>query len=283
MALPTELPEAVRHKREPFEYNAGARIGLLCVHGFSGSPHEMRPLGEFFAQRGWHVRGIVLPRHGGYPDRLKGAKWQEWPAATRVALDDMAARCEHVFLAGLSMGGLITLRLAAEESGQAGSKLRGIAVMATPAGLFDPRSRYVKYARFVIPWFYPLRFADLGDPRIRARMMRNMRGVPVDLDDPKAVAHFKRALRIPTSAISELITFNDIVLRQLPQVRVPAFVAQGTLDRTVAARSADVIGAALGSQRKHVGWYEGFDHEMPQEDDAARLFGDIAQFFDECI
>lgn len=283
MAPLTELPEGMRRSRQPFEFNAGAPIGLLCVHGFTGSPHEMRPLGEYFAQRGWHVRGIVLPRHGGFPDLLRGAKWPEWPAAARGALDELAAHSEHVFIAGLSMGGLIALRLAAEESGRAASKLRGIAVMATPAGLYDPRSRIVRVARFLIPWFYPLQFADLSNPQIRARMKRNLRGAPIDLEDPKAVAQYKKLIRIPTGAINELITFNDVVLRQLPQVRVPAFVAQGTLDRTVAARSADIIGAALGSQRKHVGWYERFDHEMPLEEDAPRLFGDIAQFFEECL
>ena len=132
----------------------------------------------------------------------------------------------------------------------------------------------------MIPWFYPLKFVDFGDPAFRQRLVRAT-GITFNFDDPAAVAAYKNAIKLPTGAIAQLLGFIDHTLKLLPGVRTPVFVAQGTADLVVARNSADVIGARLGSQRKHVGWYEGFAHEMPLDDGAARLFADIERFFDE--
>lgn len=280
--FPFAIPQSALLARQPFEFNPESRIGLLCVHGFSGSPYEVRPLGEHFARKGWRVRGIVLPRHGGLPDALKGARWQEWPAAARAALDELSAVCDDVFVAGLSMGGLVASTLAAQESGNPGSRLRACAMLAAPSALYDSRSRFVKLGQYVIPWFYPLKFVNFNDAATRAHIQR-VTGISFDFDDASKVAAYKNAIKLPTGAIAQLMRFIDHTRALLPRVRTPVFVAQGTADKVVARDSANVIGARLGSQRKHVGWYDGFFHEMPLHDDAPRLFADIERFFDESL
>lgn len=280
--LPFEIPQSALLARQPFEFNPGSKTGLLCVHGFTGSPFEVRPLGEHFARKGWRVRGIVLPRHGGLPDALKGARWQEWPAAARAALDELNASCDHVFVAGLSMGGLVTITLAAQESTNPGSKLRACAMLAAPSALYDNRSKLVKLGQYVIPWFYPLKFVNFSDSATRAHIQR-VTGIPFDFDDAQKMAAYKKAIKLPTGAIAQLLRYIDHARALLPQVRTPAFVAQGTSDTVIARDSADVIGARLSSARKHVGWYEGVFHEMPLHDEAPRLFADIERFFDEAL
>ena len=281
-SLPFDIPHSALLARQPFEFNPGSKTGLLCVHGFTGSPYEVRPLGEHFARKGWRVRGIVLPRHGGLPDALKGARWQEWPAAARAALDELSASCEHVFIVGLSMGGLVTTSLAAQESAKPGSKLRACAMLAAPSALYDSRSKLVKLGQYVIPWFYPLKFVNFNNAATRAHI-QHVTGITFDFDDAQKVSAYKNAIKLPTGAIAQLLRYIDHSRALLPQVRTPAFVAQGTRDTVVARDSADVIGARLGSARKHVGWYEGFFHEMPLHHDAPRLFADIERFFDEAL
>ena len=56
------------------------RIGVLLVHGFTGSPASMRPWGEYLHQRGYTVTVPLLPGHGTTPHDLNRVKWQEWPA-----------------------------------------------------------------------------------------------------------------------------------------------------------------------------------------------------------
>jgi carboxylesterase len=224
----------------------------------------------------------MLPDHGELPERLKGSRWQHWHDGARQALDALSEECEHVFVAGLSMGGLITLKLAAEERAKPASKLRAIAALATPAGLHDKRARLVQIARFVMPWFYPLQFADFSDPLFRMRFKKNY-GDLVNIDDAATVAQLRRQIRLPLGALDQLLRFNDHVLKLLPLIQTPVFIAQGRLDRVVALNSADVLGARIGSPRRHIGWYDNCDHEMPLDDDGPQLFADIEAFFGETL
>src|SRR5271154_6266158 len=50
----------------PFELGIGPGACLL-VHGFTGTPWDVRPLGEALAAGGFRVRGIPLPGHGATP------------------------------------------------------------------------------------------------------------------------------------------------------------------------------------------------------------------------
>jgi carboxylesterase len=44
---------------EPFFF-PGNDTGCLLIHGFTGAPTEMRPLGEFLAGKGYTVLGVRL-------------------------------------------------------------------------------------------------------------------------------------------------------------------------------------------------------------------------------
>lgn len=49
-----------------FRYDKGS-VGCLLTHGFSGSPFEMRELGEYLAEKGVSVLCKPLPGHGTTP------------------------------------------------------------------------------------------------------------------------------------------------------------------------------------------------------------------------
>ncbi len=273
--------EAARAARAAFAFEPvhGNRKGLLCIHGFSGTPYEVRPLARHFAAHGWRVHGVLLPGHGNLPEELKGYRWQQWLDHARTALQALQEHCDDVYVAGLSMGGLITLALAHDAGRDRASKLRAAAALAAPAGLYDKRAALIRFAHPFVPWFRPLKFADFNDANFRHRFQKNF-GDVANLDDPQTVQFLRENIRIPLSAVAELLALNRHVLKLLPHITLPVFVAQGRDDQVVAANSADVIGARLGSTRKTVRWYEGFNHEMPLEDAAPALFKDIQAFFD---
>jgi carboxylesterase len=89
-----------------------AHVGVLLVHGFTGSPASMRPWGEFLNSKGYTVRVPLLPGHGTKVENLNKTKWDEWPAKITFELNELQKTCDTIFLVGLSMGGGTVLNVA---------------------------------------------------------------------------------------------------------------------------------------------------------------------------
>jgi carboxylesterase len=90
------------------------------VHGFTGSPQSVRGLAEALAAAGFAVELPLLPGHGTSVEDLAETGWQDWSAEAERAYLALAARCERVVVAGLSMGGSITAWLATRHPEIAG-------------------------------------------------------------------------------------------------------------------------------------------------------------------
>ena len=97
-------------------------IGVVLVHGYTGSPSSMRPWAEYLNQKGYTVRVPLLPGHGTKPEDLSQIKWQQWPEKVESELDELRKNCKKIFICGFSMGGGTTLHLATKHS----DKITGI-------------------------------------------------------------------------------------------------------------------------------------------------------------
>ncbi|GAW32853.1 carboxylesterase, partial [Carboxydocella sp. JDF658] len=64
------------------------------------------------AAQGWTVQVPLLPGHGTDVEELARTCWRDWGAAAEKAVVELRQKCDRVYLAGLSMGGLISLYLA---------------------------------------------------------------------------------------------------------------------------------------------------------------------------
>jgi carboxylesterase len=104
---------------EPFS-SPGGPLGALVVHGFTGSPHSMRGLARAFAAAGYAVELPRLPGHGTAIEDMMTTSWGDWSAAVQDAYRQLAARCDQVVVAGLSMGGTLTIWLALRQPEIAG-------------------------------------------------------------------------------------------------------------------------------------------------------------------
>jgi carboxylesterase len=97
-------------------------IGVVLVHGYTGSPSSMRPWAEYLNQQGYTVRVPLLPGHGTKPEDLSEIKWQQWPEKIESELDELRKNCTKIFICGFSMGGGTTLHVATKRS----DKIAGI-------------------------------------------------------------------------------------------------------------------------------------------------------------
>src|SRR5512140_2254169 len=97
-----------------FRWSAGEPAALL-LHGFPGTPAEMRPLGTALKERGWTVHGLMLPGMGADIATLEQRSFQDWSAAANQAMAQLKRRHAVVLLIGYSMGGALALHTALEQ------------------------------------------------------------------------------------------------------------------------------------------------------------------------
>lgn len=94
---------------ESWSHSGTSSVGALCIHGFTGNPSSMRGVAEAFAAAGHHVELPRLPGHGTAVSDMLPTRWSDWTAEVEAAYAQLSARVDKVVVAGLSMGGSLTL------------------------------------------------------------------------------------------------------------------------------------------------------------------------------
>jgi carboxylesterase len=199
-------------KTAPFDLGGGEDACLL-LHGFTGSPWDLRPLGEALAARGMRVVAPRLPGHGTTPQALLGVTWRDWQAAADDALRDLHGH-RNVFVAGLSMGALLALGLAARHP----DAVRALALVAPAVRFRGPRMFLIKQlARTpVLEWTHPW-----------------VEKTGTDLSDPEALAEAPVLPAFPVARLRDLCTLQNLAVGDATRVRCPTLVAVAEQDHVV--------------------------------------------------
>lgn len=98
------------------DLTGGRRIGVLLSHGFTGSPYSMVGWGRALAELGYGVEVPRLPGHGTTWQEMNTTGWPDWYGEVSRAFAKLQAENDVVVLCGLSMGGALMLRLAADHA-----------------------------------------------------------------------------------------------------------------------------------------------------------------------
>jgi carboxylesterase len=183
----------------------------LVLHGFTGDPWEVRPLADALAARGYRVETPRLPGHDGRPESLERATLADWRAATREAFERLAARDRPVCVAGLSLGALLALDLAAETG-----RVAALATLATPL-------RLIGSAR-TKTWL----LTRLG---VRDRWRFVPKG-PRDVADQASVAESPHTPILPARAVLEVERLRRLARGALTRITAPTLVVHGRQDHT---------------------------------------------------
>ena len=205
--------------------------GVLLVHGFTGTPFEMRFLGEALAARGLTVLGPALQGHCGSTEDLARTRWPDWYDTVERGLDALKARCDRVAVCGLSLGGLLTLELARRRAGD----VRAIAVLASALWLPRGAERFDAIMQRLPP-FRELALPKLAGSDIADREMRAA----------NRIAQGKAGMPLP--ALHSLVEFGHYLRDKLGDVRAPALVMHARQDHTVPFACQAYIARALGSR-----------------------------------
>lgn len=241
----------------PFEEWHGGDIGCLLLHGFPGSPAEMRELGAYLGQQGVSVVAPCLPGFGQRPEALQGRCWEDWLRAAAADLRRLQERCAWVFAAGLSMGAALALYLAAQVP------IAGVAAIAPPEKLRNPLAPLIPLARYLLRWH------ELGPDQ--------------DLVDPTAVERHWYYTRVPTAAIAEMYKLLRVSRRVAPSVCVPVLLIQSRQDGSLRPEAAPNLLNRLGTNDKHLFWLERSGHNVLVDVERERVFEKVYRFIEQHV
>jgi carboxylesterase len=223
---------------DPFDYR-GNSVGVLLIHGFTGSPSEMRPMGQYLAAQGYTVVGPLLPGHGTNWQDMARRRWQEWANAVEQTYQNLKSRCRTVFVGGGSMGGLLTLHLAERHP-----EIAGIIPMAPALFTIDWRAALAWAIKYFIPFkpYDPARDGDdLTDPEARERYLWSYRGTPV-------------------AALEQLNLLENAVRRDLHKIAMPTLILMSTRDLSVKPKSGGYALERIASKDKELIWLNNSGH-----------------------
>ena len=223
----------------------------LCLHGLTGTPYEVRPVAEALVARGVHARGPWMAGHEGGSSVLATTTHREWLDLAGRELAELRAQYDRVYLVGMSMGGLVSLRLGQTE------KVNALVVMGTPLVLAPP-----------VPQLLPLiRLFASSRPKSGS-----------DIREPKARARHPGLEAMPFASVAELIKLQSKVIPALGEIDIPILIAHGRLDSTARPRDAERIYREVASKEKELFFLERSGHVATVDYDGPALARAVADF-----
>ncbi len=223
--LPKLLPGA-----EP-QFYRGNEIGVLVVHGFMAAPPEVAWAGAHLAEEGYTVYVPRLTGHGIDHRHMQRMRWQDWYGQVLDGYQILRQQCEAVFVMGHSMGGLLSILLAAETP-----DLSGVIIAASPLLLAN---RLMPYSRLLAP--FRAYTEHPSEPELNAEIEAEQarRGEPIH-----SRVHYSTW---STRAVHELYLLTGLANEHLPRVMQPLLLIYAQQDLNIPPRNIEVIRATVQS------------------------------------
>jgi len=229
----------------------GRRIGVLLSHGFTGSPYSIRPWGEALAERGYAVEVPRLPGHGTTWQELNRTTWDDWYAEVGRSLDKLVAETDSVVVGGLSMGGGLVLRLAADRP----DRVAGVVVVNPAVNIDRMDVKLLPVLKHVVP---------------------SMPGIANDIKKPGADEHGYP--RSPLRAADSMLKGYRALRGDLAKITAPLLVFRSVEDHVVDPSSARILAANVSSRDYEERLLEHSFHVATLDNDAEWIFEESAEF-----
>ena len=264
------LPAGVKDRS--FRILGDTGKGVMLIHGLTGAPQEMKPVGRVLHRQGFSLYGPMLAGHGGTEADLLKTDWRDWVDSAAAAYEAFAREVDEVYVAGICAGGAIGLELCARYP-----QIKGAAVysmlfeydgwnmpkITTAAPLIQSVANLplVRNMSFLMP--HPFGFKD---PKMQALAGSIDSLIPGALD------------RMPLGCMYQLYRLARHVEAIAPGITAPVLIGHAREDDMANLKNAYRLAAALGG-RSEVVVLEDSYHMIHVDREHARLAQLTADFF----
>jgi carboxylesterase len=236
---------------QPFTFEEGDRAVLL-LHGFTGHSADVRMLGRFLQKHGYTTHAPIYRGHGKELEALIDARPEDWWADVKEALNHLRELgYEKIAVAGLSLGGVLGLKLAYSEP------IKGIISMCAPM-FFDNEEQLTQGFQF------------------KAKQYKQLEGK----DKETIEKEVKEMLDESDEMFKQLGGFITSVHDEIDQIYTPTFVVQAEKDEMINTESANYIYEQVESDHKDIKWYKNSGHVITMDKEKEQLHEDILAFLE---
>jgi carboxylesterase len=233
------------------ELTGGRRVGVLVSHGFTGQPASVKPWGEHLAEQGYAVEVPRLPGHGTTWREMNATTWDDWYGELARVFDRLCLDNDAVVVGGLSMGGALSLRLAADHP----DRVSGV-VVVNPA---------VATKRF-----------DVKLLPVLKHLVPSMPGIVDDIKKEGVTEHGYP--RVPLKAAATMFGAWPALTAELSKVTAPLLYFRSTVDHVVDELSEPLITGTVSSTDVEVVRLADSYHVATLDHDAPQIFAGSADF-----
>ena len=206
-------------------HELGRTPSLLAIHGFGGTPREVDLLVDVAKQLGLAASAPLLPGHGTRVKDMTRTRFEDWHHAARSEFDRLRTQGD-VVVAGLSLGGIIAAKLAAE------SNVAGLALLANALWLHSP---------------YPALWLSVAE-RVPLPKSLWVPKLAPDIEDAKGRSeHLGYDAQLIYAAI-EVYRGGRETRRVLGSITCPTLLMHGALDKVCPVSNARRTAGLLGTQ-----------------------------------
>jgi len=236
---------------EPFFFSGG-KTGCVLIHGFTGTPKEMRLMGDYLNENGVTVIGIRLAGHATQMSDMVRTRWKDWLASVEDGINLLSDFCDNIFVAGLSMGGILALMSASRYA------IDGVIAMSAPYTIsIDWRVKLVKYISLFMP------------------LVKKEQSTTVDQKTSKDHVDYPA---YPTRSIAELNELIDILHNHLDQIRIPVLLINSRNDKTVPPSHAENYRREIPSNHFELVTLENSGHVITEDIEREIVFNAALNF-----
>jgi carboxylesterase len=243
---------------EPFFFLGDrSKPACLLIHGFTGTPKEMRWMGEYLNQKGCTCLGVRLAGHATIPEDMIASRWTDWTASVEDAYFLLKDLTDSIFIIGLSMGGILALLMSTRLN------VNGVVAMSTPYKLpDDPRLRHIEWISKIV-----------------AYMPKSDEVPGSSWFDKEAWKEHVSYPENPVRSIGELNKLLGEMRAALPQVNVPVMLIHSSDDKYVAPENMEMIYADLANASEKTKLYiTGSSHVVTRDAARRQVFEAAAEF-----
>jgi carboxylesterase len=243
---------------EPFLLKGdSSKPACLLIHGFTGTPKEMRWMGEYLNQQGYTCLGIRLTGHATHPEDMIRSRWTDWLASVEDGYHLLCGLTDDIFLVGLSMGGILSLLLSTQL------KVKGVIAMSTPSRL---------------PTDYPIWLLQFISLFMRYHPKTNEAPGSGWFDKTAYQGHIAYSQN-PVRAAAELKKLTHAMRSELQKVNVPVLLMHSKDDRYILSHNMEEIYAALvNASDKTKLYFSGSGHVLPRDASREQVFKSALEF-----